>query len=65
MKVFVIFGVIEFIEDIAYVQETKHAAFMQTDEIEAEAIRRGDDWLTPHYYGGEVIFQKYHKEEWK
>jgi len=62
MKIFVIFGCIEFTDGIAYVYETQHAEFIEEDDAEKRADELKCDWLAPHYYGGETIFHKFHKE---
>ena len=62
MKVFAIFGTIEFVDGNAYVHDVKMADFMEEDEIERGANKYGLDYLMPHYYDGQIIFNKYHKE---
>jgi hypothetical protein len=63
MKVFVIFGSIEFTGGAAYVYDVKHATFVEEDAIEGEADKHGWDYLMPHYYDGQIIFHKFHKEK--
>jgi hypothetical protein len=63
MKVFAIFGTIEFIDDeTAYVRESKHAAFMDEEQVEQYALNTDCDYIMPHYYAGRIIFTKFHKE---
>jgi hypothetical protein len=62
MKVFVIFGSIEFTGGNAYVYSVNDAAFMEEDAIERVADTHGWDYLMPHYYDGQTIFHKFHKE---
>ena len=62
MKVFVIFGSIEFTGGNAYVYDVKQASFLAEGDIESEADKHGWDYLMPHYYDGQTIFHKYHKE---
>ena len=65
MKVFVIFGDIEFLDDYentALVRKTHSCAFMPEAEVEDHAIKQGWDYLTPHYFNGRITFMQYHKE---
>lgn len=65
MKVFAIFGIIEFLDDYestALVRVTNHCAFMEEDEVEDFALKHGWDYLTPHYHLGRITFMQYHKE---
>jgi hypothetical protein len=62
MKVFVIFGSIEFTGGVAYVWETKSASFMDVDDVEEAARKLDCDCLIPHYFDGKTIFGKLHKE---
>ena len=65
MKTFVIFGDIEFLENdarTALVHNVKHSGFYSDDELSEVADKYGGDYLVPHYFDGEIIFAKYHKE---
>ena len=62
MRVFAIFGNIEFVDGNAFVHDVKSSAFMEENAIEFEADKRGWDYILPHYYDGQIIFSKYHKE---
>jgi hypothetical protein len=77
MKTFVIFGDIEFLEDdahfgdiefledyarIALVHNVQHSGFYGNDELGEVADKYGGDYLVPHYFDGDIIFIKYHKE---
>lgn len=65
MRVFVIFGTIEFLHDdenTALVHGTHSCAFMDEDKIEDYATEYDLDYITPHYYNGRITFMQYHKE---
>jgi L-ascorbate metabolism protein UlaG (beta-lactamase superfamily) len=65
MKVFVIFGNIDFLQDDEYtalVLETKTAGFMHEEDIERMAEREGYDYIVPHHYNGRITFVQYHEE---
>lgn len=68
MKAFVIFGDIEFTDargKVALVHRVAHSGFYADEDIAPIADVHGGDWLAPHYFDGEVIFEKHNKEEWK
>jgi vancomycin permeability regulator SanA len=65
MKVFVIFGLIEFIDGDAYVRTTDYAGFYFEDSIERTAKELDMDYITPHYFAGRIIFNKLQKESWE
>ena len=65
MKVFVIFGVIEFIDGDAYVRTTEHSGFYTEDRVDAEARNLDMDYIVPHHFDGRIIFNKLQKESWK
>ena len=67
MKVFVIFGDIEFLDDdehTALVHNVHHADFVEEQAIE-QVARLWDncDYIEPHYYNGRITFMQYHKEQ--
>ena len=66
MKVFVIFGDIEFLadeyENTALVHNVQHAGFYGDDDVEEAAEQYGGDYLVPHYFDGRITFMQYHKE---
>ena len=65
MRVFVIFGDIEFLDDYentALVRKTHSCAFIEEESIEDYAVQHGFDYLTPHYFNGRITFMQYHKE---
>ena len=65
MRVFVIFGNIEFLDDdehTALVHSTDYTMFMLEGEIEDMAKRLNRDYLMPHYYNGRITFVQFHKE---
>jgi hypothetical protein len=62
MRVFVIFGVIEFIDGDALVQSVDHATHMFEGQVDSYALNLGLDYLMPHYFDGEITFMQYHKE---
>jgi hypothetical protein len=62
MKVFVIFGLIEFIDGDAYVRTTEHSGFYSEDNIERNAREMDMDYIMPHYFDGCIIFNKLHKD---
>jgi hypothetical protein len=64
MKVFALFGVIEFIDGDAYVRTTESAAFMPEDDIPKFAREIDCDYIVPHYFDGRIIFNKLQKESW-
>jgi hypothetical protein len=65
MKVFVIFGDIEFFEnDTAYIRKTEHSGFYSEDKVADEARNLDMDYITPHHFAGRIIFTKYQKELW-
>lgn len=64
MKVFVIFGVIEFIDRDAYVRKVEHAGFYDEDSFVQNARELDMDYLAPHYFEGRVIFNKFQQESW-
>lgn len=67
MKVFTIFGTIEFLDDdehTALVHSVKHADFTEEAGIETVAkLFDNCDYITPHYYLGRITFMQYHKED--
>ena len=63
MKVFVIFGLIEFIGGDAYVRTTEHSGFYSEDRAIDEARNLDMDYIMPHYFDGRVIFNKLHEEK--
>ena len=65
MKVFVIFGLIEFIDGDAYVRVTEHSGFYTEDSIERTAKQMDMDYIVPHHFDGRIIFNKLQKESWK
>jgi hypothetical protein len=65
MKVFVIFGLIEFIDGDAYIRTTEHSGFYSEDNIERNAREMDMDYITPHYFSGRIIFNKFQKETWE
>ena len=65
MRVFVIFGVIEYTDargKVALVQSVDHATHMFEEQVDNYALNLGLDYIMPHYFDGEIIFAKYHKE---
>ena len=65
MKVFVIFGLIEFIDGDAYIRKTEHSGFYSEENIERTAREMDMDYITPHYFSGRTIFNKFQKETWE
>ena len=63
MKVFVIFGTIEFIDDTAYIHHVEDSGFMDERDIESIALAHDADYVIPHYYDGSIVFTKFHKEQ--
>jgi hypothetical protein len=65
MRVFVIFGTIEFLDDdehTALVHSVDHATHMFEGQIENYARSIDKDYLMPHYYNGRITFVQFHKE---
>lgn len=65
MKAFVIFGDIEFTDargKVALVHRVHQSGFYEDADIADTAEQYGGDYLVPHYFDGEIIFAKYHKE---
>ena len=65
MRVFAIFGTMEFLDDdehTALVHSVDSSAFMQEDDVEGFAKQLGMDYLMPHYYNGRITFMQYHKD---
>jgi hypothetical protein len=66
MKVFVIFGTIEFLDDdehTALIHGTQYADMVAEQAIEKIAKLYDDcDYIMPHYYTGRITFMQYHKE---
>lgn len=65
MKVFVIFGSIEFIDGDAYVRTTEHSGMYWDDKVEESARLLDMDYIVPHYFDGRIIFNKLQKESWE
>ena len=67
MKRFVIFGDIEFLYDnTALVHRVHSAEHIADADIEARAAELDNcDFLSPHDYGGRILFMKYPKEVWE
>lgn len=66
MRVFAIFGDIEFLDDYentALVRKTHSSAFMDEETIEGYALEQGYDYIMPHYFNGRITFMQYHKEK--
>lgn len=64
MKVFAIFGVIEFVHGDAYVRKTEHSGFYNEDRVEESARLLDMDYIVPHHFDGRIIFNKLQKESW-
>jgi hypothetical protein len=65
MKVFVIFGLIEYPDnETAYIRKTEHSGFYSEDRVADEARNLDMDYIIPHYFAGRIIFTKYQKELW-
>ena len=62
MKTFVIFGDIEFIDEVALVHRVEHAGFYDDAELAETADKQSNDYVVPHYFDGQIVFVKYHKE---
>lgn len=65
MRVFAIFGDIEIIDargKVALVSNTHSCAFTDEETIKDYAKQQGVDFILPHYFDGQIIFAKYHKE---
>jgi hypothetical protein len=62
MKVLILFGVIEFIDDEAIVHSVSDARFMDMDAAEAYAEETNLDWIAPHYCTHRITFIKFGKE---
>ena len=62
MRVFVILGVIEFIDGDALVHSVDHATHMFEGQVDSYALNLGLDYLMPHYFNGRITFMQYHKE---
>lgn len=62
MKVFVIFGLIAFIDGDAYIRNTEHSGFYSEDRVADEARNLDMDYITPHYFSGRITFMQYHKD---
>lgn len=62
MKVLVLFGVIEFIDDEVIVHSVSDARFMDMDAAEAYAEEQNLDWIAPHYCKHRVTFHQHQKE---
>lgn len=63
MKVFAIFGTIEFIDGDAYVRTTEHSGMYWEDKVEESARLLDMDYIIPHYFNGRITFMQYHKEK--
>jgi hypothetical protein len=64
MKVFVIFGNIDFVDGDAHVHTTEHAGFYDEVNIHRNAKDMDMNYLVPHHFAGRIIFTKYQKEIW-
>jgi hypothetical protein len=66
MKRFVIFGHIEATDaqgTVLLMHNVEHAGFYSADELEAiDLDQYGGDYILPHYFDGQIIFAKFHKE---
>ncbi len=66
MKVFVIFGDIDFLDDYEYtalIRKTHSSGwFMGEEAAEDHAVKQGWDYIMPHYHMGRITFMQYHKE---
>jgi len=67
MKVFAIFGTIEFLHDMfntALIHNVQHADMVDEQAIEQIAkLYDNCDYITPHYYNGRITFMQYHTEK--
>ena len=68
MKVLILFGVIEFIDDEAIVHSVSDARFMDMDAADDYANENNLDWIAPHYlrlglYGKQKITFYQHQKE--
>lgn len=62
MKRFVIFGMIEYIDNAALVHAVLSAHHMDDADIEPRAAELECDFIAPHYYDGKIMFIQYHEE---
>ena len=62
MKVLILFGVIEFIDDEAIVHSVSDARFMGMDAAETHATENNLDWIAPHYCKHSITFHQHQKE---
>jgi hypothetical protein len=63
MKVFVLVGDIEFIDDTAYVRRVAYGVNL-SDKALHTLDETGMDYILPHYYKGRIVFDQYHTEDW-
>jgi hypothetical protein len=63
MKVFVLVGDIEFIDDTAYVRRIAYGVNL-SDKALHTLDETGMDYVMPHYYKGRIVFDQYHDEDW-
>jgi hypothetical protein len=67
MKVFAIFGTIEFLDDdenTALIHNVQHADMVDEQAIEQIAkLYDNCDYITPHHYNGRITFMQYHTEK--
>jgi hypothetical protein len=62
MKRFVIFGMIEYIDNTALVHAVLSAHHMDDADIEPRAAELGCDFIAPHYSDLTINFMQYHEE---
>ena len=62
MKVLILFGVIEFIDDEAIVHSVSDARFMSMEDAEGYADTHNLDWIAPHYCKHRITFHQHTKE---
>jgi hypothetical protein len=63
MKVFVLVGDIEFIDDTAYVRRIEYGVNLSETALNT-LDKTGMDYVMPHYYKGRIVFDQYHQENW-
>ena len=62
MKVLILFGVIEFIDDEAIVHSVSDARFMDMEDADEYASNNLHDWIAPHYCKHRITFHQHQME---
>jgi len=65
MKLFVLVGDIEFTDGTAYVRRVAYGAHISERELGVLDSIGYYDYILPHYFEGRIVFDQYHKEDWR